>query len=277
MAALIANSDALLVDAMSMLVDTATYVGNLCAEQYGSGVVSELLASGASLAVLYGVAMWGAVEAGIDLASPEESGNGAVLPGIVLAFGLWGMAFDVLSCWGFYRWGLDSLVSGSGACDDSKVGLSEARDIAADELPSVPGNNGEQKPSMNMRSAILHVGADFLRSLTTVVEGAAVLSGGSDARTADAAATLIVSVTILAGGCGAGASWLRQAWQVRQERAAEAAKRRERTTRRSRRPRRDLRLASAEPCAAVVIGTPASPRASGECGEAAEPGPPPAG
>jgi len=234
LAAIAASSDALMVDGMSMLVDTATYVGNLCAEQYGDGPFSELLASGASFAILYGVALWGIIESAINLADPGDR-EAALSPTIVLAFGLWGMAFDFLAFWGFYRWGLESLVSSAGLPDDATVGLATAQDPLPEEEQTADARvEGEQKPSMNMRSAFLHVGADMLRSMTTVVEGVLVLYAGAEPRRSDAVAALVVSVTILAGGCGASASWIQQAWQMRSElREKRKARRRKRRSRKA--------------------------------------------
>jgi Co/Zn/Cd efflux system component len=213
LAAIAANSDALMVDGLSMLVDTATYVGNLCAEQYGGGPFSELLASGASFAILYGVALWGVIESAININDPGER-EATLSPAIVLAFGVWGIAFDFLAFWGFYRWGLGSIVSRAGLPDDATVGLATAQEpLPEQEQPA----DGTQQPSMNMRSAFLHVGADMLRSVTTVVEGLLVLGAGTEPRRSDAVAALVVSVTILAGGCGASASWMQQAWKMRYE------------------------------------------------------------
>uniref|UniRef100_A0A7S4W366 Cation efflux protein transmembrane domain-containing protein n=1 Tax=Alexandrium monilatum TaxID=311494 RepID=A0A7S4W366_9DINO len=212
-AAVAANSDTLLVDGLSMLVDTSTYVGNLVAEFRGGGAFAELLASGASLAVLYGVALYGVLSAAMELGDPIDEQEHPLEPGVVLAFGIWGLVFDLLSFWGFHRWGLQSLVSasGSGEEDDPRTGLNKVRE--EDSGSQSPG--GEAKPSMNMRSAFMHVGADLLRSSAAVVEGCVVIFAGGNGRSADAIATLVVSATIIAGGCGAGASWLREAWKVR--------------------------------------------------------------
>jgi len=212
LAAVASNSDALMVDGLSMLVDTATYVGNLWAEQSGGGPFSELLASGASVAILYGVAFWGVIESAINLGDPGDR-EAELSPAIVFTFGLWGVAFDFVAFWGFYRWGLESLVSHPGFSDDATIGLATAQDPLPEEQAGTSVE--EQKPSMNMRSAFIHVGADMLRSMTTVVEGLVVLYAGAEPRRSDAVAALVVSATILAGGCGASASWMQQAWQMR--------------------------------------------------------------
>lgn len=215
-AAVVSNSVTLLVDGLSMLVDVATYVGNLCAERRGDDEAVGLLASGLSLAVLYGVALWGVLEALIALTAAEDQ-TGTLHSGIVLAFGVWGVAFDCLSFLGFYCFGLQALVSG-----DVQEGQGLTKEVqespTARAVAAPEDSDNVRKPSMNMRSAFLHVGADFLRSITTVVEGSVVMSGASRGRTADSIATLAVSATILVGGCGAGASWMRQAWTWRRMR-----------------------------------------------------------
>lgn len=235
-AAVTASSDALLVDGLSMLVDTATYLGNLLTEFCGGGAGSELLASGASLAVLYAVAMYGIVSAAMELGDPIGAEERPLSPWIVFAFGLWGLGFDFLSFWGFHRWGLEKLVAGAEPDeDDPRQALATLPDqpvpspqpmdtptsacaldpyMASSQAPVAPDNKPPEV-SMNMKSAMMHVGADFLRSAATVIEGALVIFGGQHGRTVDALATMAVSATIVAGGCGAGASWIREAWKMR--------------------------------------------------------------
>merc|ERR1740121_3365624 len=62
-----------------------------------------------------------------------------------------------------------------------------------------------------MQSALLHVGADLIRSMVTVAEGLLVLYVDIEGRLADSGATALVSLVILAGGCGAGYAWARAA------------------------------------------------------------------
>lgn len=265
-ASVVASSGTLLVDSISMLIDTATYLGNLVAEWRGSKESEALAASGISLAVLNGVAAWGVIQASMDLIEPVPAGAAQVVPGIVLLFGVWGIVFDGLSFWGFYKWGHSSAqkggheVVGDGAASPGaartksagsggqSVGLKDARldptnvcvSLSQDSGRAAAGSGaaagasgaasaaagaagvaqaGQGKgATMNMRSALLHVGADLLRSVTTTVEGLVIIYGGAGSRKADAAAMLIVSATILLGGCGAGASWTREARRAKRAR-----------------------------------------------------------
>lgn len=211
-AAWLASSDALLVDCWSMLVDTATYVMNWCAERR-SGDALELLASGLSLLVLSAVSVWGIVEGAMDLADPHDEGD--VSPEIILGFGIWGIVFDCVSFWGFYKWGKQGLMSAGRGAKYQDLELTEKTVITpSGEKEAVvtpqPTSGGA---SINMRSAFLHVGADFLRSSTTVIEGLFILFGGTHGRSTDAVAAIVVSGTILMGACGAVIPWARQVWK----------------------------------------------------------------
>lgn len=213
-AALLASSDALLVDCWSMLVDTGTYVMNWCAERR-SGDVLELFASGFSLLVLSAVSTWGIVEGAMDLADPHDEGD--VSPEIILGFGLWGLAFDCVSFWGFYKWGKQGLMSAGRGAKYQDLEFTEKTVVAPSGEKAVaaipPPKSGA---SMNMRSALLHVGADFLRSSTTVVEGLFIIFGGTHGRSTDSVAAMVVSSTILLGACSAAIPWARQVckWYV---------------------------------------------------------------
>eukprot|EP00930_Biecheleria_cincta_P059026 TRINITY_DN44794_c0_g1_i1.p1 TRINITY_DN44794_c0_g1~~TRINITY_DN44794_c0_g1_i1.p1 ORF type:complete len:270 (+),score=54.41 TRINITY_DN44794_c0_g1_i1:151-960(+) len=203
----LASSDALLVDCWSMLVDTITYIMNWCAERR-SGDALELLASGFSLLVLSAVSVWGLVEGAMDLADPHDEGD--VSPGIILAFGIWGVVFDCLSFWGFYKWGLQGLVSGGRSGKYEDLELDEKSAIAQGGEEATGTSRPKAGASMNMRSAFLHVGADFLRSSTTVVEGLFILFGATQGRATDSVASIVVSGTILMGACSAVVPWARQ-------------------------------------------------------------------
>jgi Co/Zn/Cd efflux system component len=200
--AMIADSVTLLVDSLSMCVDTGTYIGNLWAEVCTRDSRMEFMASGISLAFLFAVTLWGIADSIWRLAEPDE-GTGGVSPTIVLAFGIGGIIFDVISFYVFCRWGKDALRPKRDTADEG-ARLAQARDSSpADGAPSIG-------TIINMRSAFLHVGADFLRSLTTTAEGVFILWLDVSDEKADAIAALVVSSTILLGTCGTGASWARQ-------------------------------------------------------------------
>ncbi|CAK8996574.1 unnamed protein product [Durusdinium trenchii] len=218
LAAIAAGSDALLVDCGSMLVDTCTYLVNLCAERY-RGQVTDLCASGISILVLLAVSMSGILEAINDLTHPHEGEK--LTPQIVLLFGLVGICVDLLSFWGFYRWGWQSVLGDFGTRSPMGSPLADSMSPGSRLMASPVAVNDAMSPSsrmfgsssMNMRSAFMHVGADLLRSVVTVTEGLLVIFWQMDGRSTDSVASLIVSFTIL---CGVGVgvmAWSKQAWQ----------------------------------------------------------------
>lgn len=161
--ALAAHSNALLVDCASMAVDTMTYVGNLYSECVRSSSLDDaskarfsLLTSALSLCVLVGITSWGLSNAVSVLASrrvPEDRLDA----GVVIAFGLFGLTFDLAALYAFERFGDPS----------------EAR---ADPKEPRESKGVEQAASrMNMWSALSHVGADSIRSFTSIVLGAVAL------------------------------------------------------------------------------------------------------
>lgn len=212
-AAVASSSNALLVDAVSMLVDTATYMGNLASECFRDTSMTrgrcEILASGSSFVLLIGAALWGIADGFAQIGQPSTEGND-LEANVVFGFGLGGLVLDLLSFLAFQRWGREVL-GVSPAAQNSNVEdelftqegrVPPIRFIETERMRSPP------RPSMNMCSAFLHVGADFLRSLTTTVEGVAVIWFGFQGSNADGIATVIVSGTILAGSCGVGISFL---------------------------------------------------------------------
>lgn len=210
-ASLAAGSDALLVDCGSMLVDTCTYALNLCAEKR-RGQVMDLSASGISILVLLIVSMSGLVDAIEDLRHPHEKEQ--LSPEIVLIFGSIGVCFDLISFWGFYRWGLHSILTGYGE------GSPMASPMAVNDAMS-PSSRIIGSTSMNMRSAFMHVGADLLRSMVTVLEGLLVIFGHCEGKSTDSLASVVVSITILCGVAAGVLAWSRQACLFFSRRSAE--------------------------------------------------------
>ena len=207
LAALAAESDALLVDCGSMFVDTCTYVLNLFAEKR-RGQVTDLCASGISILVLLLVSVSGLLDAVHDLEHPREKDR-LQSPLLVLIFGFLGICFDLISFWGFYRWGLHGLLNGGygGFGEGSPM----ASPMAVNDAMS-PSSRIIATTSMNMRSAFMHVGADLLRSMVTVAEGLLVLWGHTNGKSTDSYSSLIVSLTILCGVLVGLMAWGRQAW-----------------------------------------------------------------
>ncbi|CAE6930222.1 unnamed protein product [Symbiodinium sp. CCMP2592] len=171
-AARIANSQALLMDCISMGVDALTYMGNIWVEcrkrdgapHEGSQVIVCLI----SLSCLI-YFTWDAAQESLETIAgckgltasdkPEEDVNG----NITLAFGAGGVVFDVLSLWAFCR------------------------------------SRRKEGHTVNMFTALLHVGADFLRSVSTVVMSLLILLGKFDSACLDAYTSMVIGASIVAG------------------------------------------------------------------------------
>ena len=112
-AAQIANSQALLMDCISMGVDALTYMGNIwveCRKRDGAPHEgSQIIVCVLSLSCLL-YCTWSASQESLDtiqgcqgLAVSEEAPSDDVNGNITLAFGLGGVVFDVISLWSFRR------------------------------------------------------------------------------------------------------------------------------------------------------------------------------
>jgi len=136
----VTHSQALLADCNSMLVDTLTYflnIGAECAVEKWKKRL-RLVAPAVSLLVLLALTIFCALLPAIDtIRNPDGPGDG-VNPWIVFAFGVGGLIFDIISIVAFY--------------------INAKKEQAKNGLP------------VNMLAAFFHVGADWIRSLTTTVE-----------------------------------------------------------------------------------------------------------
>jgi len=164
--ALMAGSKVLLADCVSMGVDACTYLGNIgveCVKGTKWYKPSELMVGGVSLCILTYltfVVMFEALESIRHPGGGEEDGvNGY----IVLFFACLGIVFDLASLHAFY------------------------------------GDSDEVGGHANMWTALLHVGADFLRSMTTFVSSILMLCFSVDTTAVDNWAALILGITILGG------------------------------------------------------------------------------
>ena len=111
-----------------------------------------------------------------------------VNPFIVFIFALFGLLFDLGSLWAFHRWG--------------------------QKFSTLVG--GEDSEALNMSSALLHVLSDCLRSTTTLIESILIyFNPCTPSYIFDGWATLIVTLSILAGGLSGLYKWARQvqAWR----------------------------------------------------------------
>lgn len=204
-AAVVSHSTALLVDCGSMLVDALTYVVNLWAVCTGDAAGnSSLVSSGTSLVVLYGISAWGLADAVGDLLGGDRIDDDLDAV-IVLAFGLGGLMLDLVALSAFRHLGLE----------------------APQFIGQTVGRNDRAQQSMdaslvNMFSALSHVVADAIRSLTSIVLGALVLFdrrlNGSQC---DDYATLVVATTILVGSVPLAIEWFRLVQAHRDARRAD--------------------------------------------------------
>lgn len=165
--AVMAHSKCLLADCVSMGVDSCTYLGNIAVECHkGTKWYKplELMVGGISLAILIYFTFVVMAEAlgtimGSDAGEEEEEVNGYIM----LFFACLGIIFDCVSLYAFRK---------------EAEGTGEAA---------------------NMWTALMHVGADFLRSFATFVSSILMLVFKMDTSTVDSYAALVLGITILGG------------------------------------------------------------------------------
>lgn len=184
-AAEMANSKALLMDCVSMGVDAMTYMGNIfveCRKRDGRDHKgSQLIVCAISLSLLiyftYTAGMESLLTAKACVAHEIAEDGDDVNGWITLGFGVGGVVFDLISLWSFRR--------------------SERK------------GNGDR--AVNMLTALLHVGADFLRSSSTVVMSLLILLGGYDSTCLDAYTSLLIGALIIGGACVGIFHWVKLA------------------------------------------------------------------
>lgn len=161
-----AQSRCLLADCVSMGVDACTYVGNIVVEcQRGTRWYKplELMVGGVSLAMLAYFTFVVMPEALATILKPRVGEEEAVNGYIVLSFACLGILFDCASLYAFRK---------------EAEGTGEAA---------------------NLWTALMHVGADLLRSSTTFVSSILMLFFKVNTSTVDSYAALVVGITILGG------------------------------------------------------------------------------
>jgi Co/Zn/Cd efflux system component len=183
-AAIKANSRALLMDCISMGIDAFTYMGNIlveCKKRDGAKHVrSQLVIVAMSLGLLVyftATAMqesWDTVQVCLG-ARPDEGGEEEVNGWITLVFALGGIGFDIACIVEFYK-------------SNQKTGSIK---------------------QVNMFSAFLHVGADALRSTSTLVMSLLILIAHWDSTCLDAYTSVFIGITIIAGALTGLFKWLK--------------------------------------------------------------------
>ena len=183
--AILANSMALGMDCVSMGIDSLTYVGNIYAEcrpHSGTKKRDRLIASFVSVSVLIvitGTVIKEALDIILDGGDGEDDDVNAW---IVFGFALAGLLFDMVSLLSYF-------------CSKEDPDMDDA--ARADS-------------KLNMASALLHVGSDSLRSMTTLVEAILLWTTNYNGTFIDAWASLIVSGLILLGALGTFVAWVKE-------------------------------------------------------------------
>jgi len=180
--ALFVGSKVLLADCVSMGVDACTYLANIFVEwQKGTRCYtpSELIVCSVSLAILVYLT-WDVMDEAYDTLQhlgtyAEDEEESPWMPYIVLFFATFGIIIDAFSLYYYFHSDKD-----------------ESDKDESDEDESDEGH------STNMFTALLHVGADLLRSITTFVSSL-LMFAGLDIEKVDSIAAVVVGVTILAG------------------------------------------------------------------------------
>jgi len=165
------------MDCISMGVDAFTYMGNIvveCKKRDGAKhVTSQLVIVACSLGLLCLFTVlalqesWDTVQVCRGKVEAEGGDEDEVNGWITLAFAVGGIAFDVVCMVEFHKGNQRS-------------------------------NNGSTR-SVNMFSALLHVGADFLRSTSTMVMSLVILLAKVDSGCVDAYTSILIGVSILIG------------------------------------------------------------------------------
>jgi Co/Zn/Cd efflux system component len=194
-----ARSNALLIDAASMLVDIASYVTNLWAEcspaqSARRAAQQQVAVSGASLLALWVVTLVGLVQACVSLVgfvpadlSVPDGAVPRVDARIVLGFAAFGVWFDAISIAEFRR----SALSARAAREADRKAAADQGARALAVLGARPrGCCGLQ---LNMTSALAHVLADTCRSLITLVASALTIGMGLNSGVVDALAAVLIA------------------------------------------------------------------------------------
>lgn len=201
-AAVAANSWSLKADCISMGVDALSYLGNIIGESARipeQRIVTQLLFSLISLALLIGFNTQVTIEVSEIIWPPPDFEGEAedVVAWIVILFAGFGLLFDFISLWSFWYH----------AKKDAELEFEAQKTKAVED-----GKTTAQvkKPEVNMLTALLHVGADLLRSTTTFIEGIILLFIPADPEKSeriDAICGLIICLSVYAGSAYALYEW----------------------------------------------------------------------
>lgn len=197
-AAEMANSEALMADCVSMAVDALTYFLNIFVELRKGEPMHrhlQLLVPSVSIGILVYFTVDMIFEARETLLSPSQERDD-VNPWIVGGFAVWGIIFDLFALAAFMR------NAKADQQQDDTLRSGESRDsFASSEGGEQLVHEGGSGREVNMMAAFAHVGADFARSITTLVAALMIAFWNLDGPSTDAWACLLVSGMILLGAC----------------------------------------------------------------------------
>lgn len=198
-AAQVANSEALMADCVAMAVDVLTYFLHICVElRKGKSMHRQLQIVGPiiSIAILVYFTSKVMAQAGATIIKPEEDAE-EVNAWIVGGFAVWGIIFDSLAMWAFIR-------------NAKKESQQHEDSLCTDEPhPSLESGGGSERlvrksgssTETHMMAAFMHVGADWLVAITTLVAALLIEFLDLDGPLTDAWACMVVGGVILVGAC----------------------------------------------------------------------------
>jgi Co/Zn/Cd efflux system component len=221
--ALAVGSNSLMSDCISMEIDVITYLGNIYAEiKRQAGELTDLdkakislITSGLSIAILFAVTIWilhDVIETLLDTPIKDDLHPAWYL----IIFGGCGFLFDLIALKAFSVWGdPDSMGVNAGAPDaaDAEAGVKTVAKLTSVVSKQVEGTAvAEEKASaMTMCSALSHVFADCIRSLTALTVGIAAVGWKRkvNGAKADSVGALICSATIFVLAVGLIQQWFK--------------------------------------------------------------------
>jgi len=206
--ALAVGSNSLMSDCISMEIDVITYLGNIYAEvkrqtreltPLDKAKIS-LVTSGISIAILFAISIW--ILHDVILTLLDTPIQDDLHPAwYLIIFGGCGFLFDLITLKAFSIWGNpDEMGINAGAPDAVDVEKAPARLESVKSKVVVGTDVADEKASaMTMCSALSHVFADCIRSLTALTVGIAATGWKRkvNGAKADAVGALICSATIL--------------------------------------------------------------------------------
>jgi len=205
-AAVAAHSMSLKADCVSMGVDALSYLGNIFGESAKvkeQRIVLQLFFSMLSLCLLVGFNTQILMEVNEILFGEAEEEEEDVVAWIVLLFAGFGLLFDFASLGSYWYH----------AKKEAELQFEKNKAKAIEEGQ---GTAKVEKPHVNMLTALLHVGADLLRSTTTFIEGLVLLGkkGAEENNSAfiDGVCGFIICLTVYIGAAYALYEWVQEFW-----------------------------------------------------------------